>query len=66
MYSLDYEGNKASDKRLGSYLKNEKSHKRTMIDRERYRKRNRNKMVSYRDKVGEKQRDRKRKDEREM
>jgi len=66
MYSLEYEGNKASDKRLDSYLKNETSHKRTMIDRERYRKRNQNNMVSYRDKFGKKQRDRKRKDEREM
>jgi len=31
MYSLEYEGNQTSDKRLDSYLKNEKSHKRTMI-----------------------------------
>jgi len=50
IYSLEYEGNKVSEKRLDSYFKEgRKETKRTMLimnDDERYRKRNWNKMVS--------------------
>jgi len=67
IYLLKYEGNKGGDKKHELYFKEgTKGSKRTMIDREQLWKRNRNKMVSYKDRVGENQRDRERKGEKEM